>query len=249
MKRHGMEGKNNITSPALKWLGSRGSRKREVCLGSTLLLWTLIFLGFFLISSLSVHGFRTMHKYGHNGFGQNYIYYTTIKEKVFYAGQAVFILPASIILALTLLKFLPNPYSRLKRYIEDERFRKKFLLILVLIAFLSTLIVSLTVYRGRFLFDDEQVYLMQARIFKSLRLTLPSPLYHKFYDAVFMVNNGRWFGQYPFGYPLFLLFGLLLGIPYLTNSVAAAITVYLIYKLTLLLDGDTFTGLLSSFLL
>jgi len=46
-----------------------------------------------------------------------------------------------------------------------------------------------------------------------------------------MINNGRWYSQYPPGYPLILLLGLIAGIPWIINPLLAALTIIMLYYL------------------
>ncbi len=78
---------------------------------------------------------------------------------------------------------------------------------------------------------DEMVYQFQARLFQSGRLYAPSPACPRSFDFSHMVNNGRWYGQYPPGYPLMLLLGLLFGAPWLLNPVLAGLSIILLYRL------------------
>jgi 4-amino-4-deoxy-L-arabinose transferase-like glycosyltransferase len=57
---------------------------------------------------------------------------------------------------------------------------------------------------------DEGAYLFQARVFLEGRLYAESHPLPKFFDAKFVVNDGRMYSQYPPGHPLVLALGLLL---------------------------------------
>ncbi len=78
---------------------------------------------------------------------------------------------------------------------------------------------------------DEIVYQFQAQLFQSGRLYAPSPACPHSFDFSHMVNNGRWYSQYPPGYPLLLLMSLFFGIPWLLNPVLAGISIGLLYHL------------------
>ncbi len=78
---------------------------------------------------------------------------------------------------------------------------------------------------------DEIAYLFQAKIFELGRLYVPSPCAKESFDFPHMINNGRWYSQYPPGYPMLLLLGLLLGAPWLINPLLAAGATILIYLL------------------
>jgi Dolichyl-phosphate-mannose-protein mannosyltransferase len=78
---------------------------------------------------------------------------------------------------------------------------------------------------------DEADYLFQARLFHSGRLYAPSPCLKEAFDFPHMINNGRWYSQYSPGFPLLLLLGLILGLPWLLNPVLAALSIILLYQL------------------
>lgn len=78
---------------------------------------------------------------------------------------------------------------------------------------------------------DEMVYQFQAKLFQSGRLYAPSPACSRSFDFSHMVNNGRWYSQYPPGYPLLLLLGLFIGVPWLLNPVLAGVSIVLLYHL------------------
>jgi hypothetical protein len=78
---------------------------------------------------------------------------------------------------------------------------------------------------------DEMVYQFQARLFQSGRLYVPSPACPRSFDFSHMVNNGRWYSQYPPGYPMMLLLGLFFGAPWLLNPLLAALSIVLLYHL------------------
>jgi hypothetical protein len=94
---------------------------------------------------------------------------------------------------------------------------------------------------------DEIDYLFQARLFQSGRLFAPSPCFREAFDFPHMVNNGRWYSQYPPGFPFLLLAGLLLSAPWAVNPLLAGLSVVLIFLL-----GreayDSKTGLIASLL-
>jgi len=78
---------------------------------------------------------------------------------------------------------------------------------------------------------DEMVYQFQARLFQSGRLYASSPACPHSFDFSHMVNNGRWYSQYPPGYPLMLLVGLFVGAPWLLNPLLAGLSIVLLYQL------------------
>jgi hypothetical protein len=78
---------------------------------------------------------------------------------------------------------------------------------------------------------DEIAYLFQAKIFSLGKLHVPSPCSRGAFDFSHMINNGKWYSQYPPGFPLILLLGLMIGMPWIINPVLAASSVIVMYYL------------------
>ncbi len=95
--------------------------------------------------------------------------------------------------------------------------------------------------------NDEIGYLFQAKIFKTGRLTAESPCAGEFFTFPHIINNGRWYSQYPPGQPLLLLIGLLLGVPWIINPLLGAGTIILIFLVGRELFGHR-TAVLASLL-
>jgi hypothetical protein len=79
--------------------------------------------------------------------------------------------------------------------------------------------------------QDTVAQVFQARLFAHGRLFLSSPPYPEFFDSKHVLNNGRWFCQYPPGHPAILTLGVLTGMPWLVNPVMGTLTVVVIYYL------------------
>jgi 4-amino-4-deoxy-L-arabinose transferase-like glycosyltransferase len=126
--------------------------------------------------------------------------------------------------------------------------RRLFLGILMAAVVVSTQLIGSHVLHHSPITDDEGVYLLQARIFAQGRLYVDSPEPREFFDNIFVVNNGRFYGQYPAGHPALLAFGVLLGAPRLIPSLLAAATLPLILGIGCEL-GDERTGRLAALLL
>ena len=79
--------------------------------------------------------------------------------------------------------------------------------------------------------QDEIAYNFQAKIFLSGRLYAPSPSPAGSFEFPHIVNNGRWYAQYPPGFPLLLVLGLLIKAPWLINPILAGLSIFLFYFL------------------
>jgi hypothetical protein len=94
------------------------------------------------------------------------------------------------------------------------------------IALVLDLISAWTVFDRRPLLIDEIVQLIQAQIFAAGALSRPVDPYPAFFSVLHIVDtNGHFFSQFPPGGPLFLVPGVLAGVPWLMGPVCGALAV------------------------
>ena len=79
--------------------------------------------------------------------------------------------------------------------------------------------------------QDSVAQLFQARIFASGRLWAPSPPLPEFFAYPHVINDGRWYAQYPPGHALLLTPGVWLGVPWLINPLLAGLGTAAVYLL------------------
>ena len=60
---------------------------------------------------------------------------------------------------------------------------------------------------------------------------MPSPPFREFFDYAHMINDGRWYCQYPPGHSLLLVPGVWLGVPWLVNPILGGLSVYGVFLL------------------
>jgi hypothetical protein len=75
-----------------------------------------------------------------------------------------------------------------------------------------------------------------AKIFASGHLILPIPAnpdHFRFFDGTLLVSGGMWLFQYPFGHPLLLAIGILLGIP---NAIPPLVSTLTIFELVIIVS-------------
>jgi len=134
------------------------------------------------------------------------------------------------------------------RLTENHRFVA---VILALGTALASWWVNVRVLGGLPHTQDEIAYLFQARTLASGRLfldPLPDGL-EQALSTVFLVHdNGRWYGKYPFGWPLVLSFGCLIGCEAIVNPITNALALVLFHGF-LCRHGSAGWALTGSFLL
>jgi 4-amino-4-deoxy-L-arabinose transferase-like glycosyltransferase len=93
--------------------------------------------------------------------------------------------------------------------------------------------------------QDSITFLFQAQTLAEGALWAPEPPQPEAFKQEFLtVWDGKWFGQYPPGYPLVLAVGVLSGAPWLVNPLLALLSSALLIKLGMLLYRPS-TGLLA----
>lgn len=70
---------------------------------------------------------------------------------------------------------------------------------------------------------DEYSYQISARLFAEGKLSVPSPEPRGFFDFYHILNQGRFYGKYPPGWPALLAVGMVLGAPpWIVNQILSA---------------------------
>jgi hypothetical protein len=131
-----------------------------------------------------------------------------------------------------------------------------FLLICAGFVFLFTNLISFIAFQQKPHLDDTIAQLFQARIFAQGKLYWSAPSFPEFFDRGHIVlDNGRWYSQYPPCHPAILTLGVLIGMPWIINPLLGALAVIIFYFLGKeLFDKKTgriaaLLGTLSPFLL
>ncbi len=103
--------------------------------------------------------------------------------------------------------------------------------------------------------QDSIAQLFQARIFAHGRLWMPSPPLREFFEYAHIINDGRWYAQYPPGHSLLLVPGVWLGAPWIVNPLLGGLSVLGVFVLgreafgTVVARAAVVLALLSPFLL
>ncbi len=99
---------------------------------------------------------------------------------------------------------------------------------------------------------DEVSYVFQAKIFSSFHLTAPIPpvrdAFEFFYPSLLVDSGGQWASIYPFGHPMMLAIGQLVGAIWLIPPILGALSIVLIYAVGKRIHG-TQVGIIAAALL
>ncbi len=145
-------------------------------------------------------------------------------------------------------------YDIVRRALFDSR-PIFFLITLFLTVFALTNLVSAFTFDHIPHVQDSIAQYFQGKIFASGQLTAPEPPQKDFFAYLHMINEGRWYSQYPPGHPFLLMLGILMGIPWIVNPLLGSLTVVALYFLGKELYGErigrisALLGVLSPFLL
>lgn len=111
----------------------------------------------------------------------------------------------------------------------------------VFLGMLSMTMFTLTNLASLFLFEhlphtrDSIAQVFHAKIFAAGELTVSSPEHREFFDLKndrnqsTMINNGKWYSQFPPGHSFLLMLGVLLDAAWLVNPLLGTLTIILLY--------------------
>jgi hypothetical protein len=102
---------------------------------------------------------------------------------------------------------------------------------------------------------DEYSYVISATLFAEGRLSVPSPEPKAFFNFIHIVNDGKYYGKYPPGWPCLLALGVLLKSPWLVNPLLAMASLVILYRIgrdhfsQRVANGSVYCMLLNPFLI
>ncbi|HEY3381647.1 MAG TPA: glycosyltransferase family 39 protein [Vicinamibacterales bacterium] len=105
-------------------------------------------------------------------------------------------------------------------------------------AFAIAWAVRTFVLRGAALTDDESAYRFTAQLLATGRLWTPSHPLKAFFDRAFMINDGKFYGQYFVGWSALMVPGVYVGATGYMNAVYSALTVPALYSVVRRLAGS-----------
>ncbi len=77
--------------------------------------------------------------------------------------------------------------------------------------------------------SDEYSQYISAKLFSESKLSVPSPPQKDFFEFYNIVNDGKYYGKYPPGWPFIWSIGILLNISWLINPLFGILTLVVIY--------------------
>ena len=108
-----------------------------------------------------------------------------------------------------------------------------FVFLIACAAFGVLFYISHNVNQGMPHVPDELSYVYQAKVLSSFHLTTPIPsprdAFNFFYPSLLVDSGGRWASSYPFGHPLVLAVGELVGAVWLIPPILGALCIVLIF--------------------
>jgi 4-amino-4-deoxy-L-arabinose transferase-like glycosyltransferase len=138
-------------------------------------------------------------------------------------------------------------FIRIKKFqdILEAKLVRKIIIGLMVVGFLFFLVFGYILHAE----DDDKVvwqnidsvaYFIQARIFSSGHLNVPSHPLKEFFSTRYCINDGKYYSKYFPGWPLILSIGISLGVAWIVNPLLGFLTIFLIYLIGKnLYDKDT----------
>ncbi|MCK5011066.1 MAG: glycosyltransferase family 39 protein [Deltaproteobacteria bacterium] len=120
---------------------------------------------------------------------------------------------------------------------------------LLILCFLITAIIAYTVLDHIPHVLDSIAQLFHAKIFKMGKLYASLPPHKEFFDYAHVINDAKWYSQYPPGHSLLLMMGLFVGAPWLIGPLLGTLSLFVFYLLVKEIYGDHQTTYLSSLFL
>jgi hypothetical protein len=137
--------------------------------------------------------------------------------------------------------------------ILEQRFIRKIILILLPMGFIFILMLGFLMQNNE---DDHIVwgtidsvsYYIQAKIFSTGHINVPSHALKDFFSTGFCINDGKYYSKYSPGWPILLSIGITMGLPWIINPIFGILTIILIYFIGMEIY-DKETGLFAAVLL
>ncbi len=107
--------------------------------------------------------------------------------------------------------------------------RHYFVVYVFLFVFIITNLISFIVFNHIPHVEDSVAQTFHAKILLLGKLTAPSPQVPEFFYVDLVINNGKWYSIYLPGHSLLLMFGWLVGAPWIINPILGSLAAILLY--------------------
>jgi len=139
---------------------------------------------------------------------------------------------ALALIFIGLSKLPKDKYPSFLSKILKEYFQSRYIILVsVIVIFLSSNLISLLIFEHIPHIQDSICQLFQAKIFLSGNLYTSPPVHKDFFRFLYIIDNNKWYSQYPPAHSFFLMLGLLFNVPWLINPIFGAISAIVLYKI------------------
>ncbi len=77
--------------------------------------------------------------------------------------------------------------------------------------------------------QDSLDQVFHGKIFAQGKLTVPSHEYREFFNFTHMINDGKWYSEYPPAHSFLMMLGIMLGMPWIINPLMGALSIITFY--------------------
>ena len=150
-------------------------------------------------------------------------------ELLFWVIGFVMIIAPVIAVANLFGRLFDETWAEARQRLDAIRDRR-FVTVAAIAATVFAAAAALYVFGRKPTSSDEIAQLWHARILLTGRLSLPQDPNPEFFGIDNVVDQGRWYSQFPIGGPVFLAVAMLLRMTWLLNPVLAGLTVVNVYR-------------------
>jgi len=104
-----------------------------------------------------------------------------------------------------------------------------FLIAIFILAFTAANLGSYFLFEHIPHIQDSLDQVFHGRIFALGKLIVPSHEYRDFFNFTHMINDGKWYSEYPPGHSFLMMFGAMLGIPWIINPLMGSLSIMVFY--------------------
>ncbi|MFC1716343.1 glycosyltransferase family 39 protein [Candidatus Poribacteria bacterium] len=104
-----------------------------------------------------------------------------------------------------------------------------FLGVIFVLAFTATNLASYFIFEHIPHIQDSLDQVFHGKMFASGNLTVPSHEYKEFFDFTHMINDGKWYSEYPPGHSFLMMLGAFLSMPWIINPLMGSLSIITFY--------------------